>query len=242
MVQEKSPELALTWRGKHEVELVTPRPYVPAERYPEMLGIETAVSGSENRIYVGENLQVMSGLLPQYEGSVDCIYIDPPFNSGTDYVQRIRTHHRGDSKRTITVKQYGDRWQTADYLQNLYERLTLLRRFLSPTGTIFPTVIGIPPLRCAWSWMRYSGGATSLMRLCGLTLRAGDPGEPSAINTTPYCFMPGIDAATILTLMRYGWRITLLLLPSVASCLIRRAWLLPTFGRFPDHRIILIPG
>ena len=137
MVQEKPPELAFTWRGKHEVVLPEIRSYVPAQRYREMLGDEVATSQSENRLYVGENLQVMSGLLPQYEGSVDCIYIDPPFNSGADYVQQIRTHHRGASKRTITVKQYGDRWQTADYLQHLYERLTVLRRFLSPTGTIF---------------------------------------------------------------------------------------------------------
>lgn len=137
MVQEKSPELALTWRGKHEVTLATPRPYVRAEHYRETLGGEVATAQSENRLYVGENLQVMSGLLPHYEGSVDCIYIDPPFNSGADYVQQIRTHHRGGPKRTITVKQYGDRWKTADYLQHLYERLTVLRRFLSPTGTIF---------------------------------------------------------------------------------------------------------
>lgn len=137
MVQEKSPELALTWRGKHEVTLATPRPYVPAEHYRETLGGEVATSQSENRLYVGENLQVMSGLLPHNEGCVDCIYIDPPFNSGADYVQQIRTHHRGGPKRTIAVKQYGDRWKTADYLQHLYERLTVLRRFLSPTGTIF---------------------------------------------------------------------------------------------------------
>lgn len=136
-MQEKTPELALTWRGKHAVVLPDARPYVRAEHYREMLGGETSTSQRENRLYVGENLQVMSGLLPQYEGSVDCIYIDPPFNSGADYVQRIRTHHRGGSPRTIAVKQYGDRWRTADYLQNLYERLTLLRRFLSPTGTIF---------------------------------------------------------------------------------------------------------
>ena len=137
MVQDKPPELAFTWRGKHEVVLPETRSYVPTERYRELLGGEMATSQSENRLYVGENLQVMSGLLPQYEGSVDCIYIDPPFNSGADYVQQIRTHHRGVSKRTIAVKQYGDRWQTADYLQHLYERLTVLRRFLSPTGTIF---------------------------------------------------------------------------------------------------------
>ena len=137
MVQEKPPELALTWRGKHEVTLATRRPYVQAEHYRETLGGEVATTQSENRLYVGENLQVMSGLLPQYEGSVDCIYIDPPFNSGADYVQQIRTHRRAGPKRTIAVKQYGDRWQTADYLQNLYERLTVLRRFLSPTGTIF---------------------------------------------------------------------------------------------------------
>lgn len=136
-MQEKPPELALTWRGKHEVTLATPRPYVRAERYRETVGGEVVTTQSENRLYVGENLQVMSGLLPQYEGSVDCIYIDPPFNSGADYVQQIRTHRRVGPKRTIAVKQYGDRWQTADYLQNLYERLTVLRRFLSPTGTIF---------------------------------------------------------------------------------------------------------
>lgn len=137
MVQEKPPELALTWRGKHEVTLATPLPYVRAEHYRETLGGEVATTQSENRLYVGENLQVMSGLLPQYEGSIDCIYIDPPFNSGADYVQQIRTHRRAGPKRTIAVKQYGDRWKTADYLQNLYERLTVLRRFLSPTGTIF---------------------------------------------------------------------------------------------------------
>lgn len=137
MVQEKPPELALTWRGKHEVTLATPRPYVRAEHYRETPGGEVATAQSENRLYVGENLQVMSGLLPQYEGSIDCIYIDPPFNSGADYVQQIRTHRRAGPKRTIALKQYGDRWQTADYLQNLYERLTVLRRFLSPTGTIF---------------------------------------------------------------------------------------------------------
>ena len=136
-MQEKPPELALTWRGKHSVVLPETRPYVRAEHYRETLGDEGVTSQRENRLYVGENLQVMCGLLPHYAGSVDCIYIDPPFNSGADYVQRIRTHHRGGSTRTIAVKQYGDRWKTADYLQNLYERLTLLRRFLSPTGTIF---------------------------------------------------------------------------------------------------------
>ena len=39
---------------------------------------------SENMIIHGDNLLALKSLLPQYEGRVDCIYIDPPYNTGNE--------------------------------------------------------------------------------------------------------------------------------------------------------------
>ena len=40
-------------------------------------------NGSENMIIHGDNLLALKALLPKYENRVDCIYIDPPYNTGT---------------------------------------------------------------------------------------------------------------------------------------------------------------
>ncbi|MCI5125415.1 MAG: site-specific DNA-methyltransferase, partial [Candidatus Electrothrix sp. AR5] len=39
---------------------------------------------SENRIIHGDNLEALKALLPEYEGRVQCIYIDPPYNTGNE--------------------------------------------------------------------------------------------------------------------------------------------------------------
>ena len=54
------------------------------ERYGE------DVSGWINKIFWGDNLQVMSHLLKKYRGQVDLIYIDPPFDSKADYKKSIK--------------------------------------------------------------------------------------------------------------------------------------------------------
>ncbi len=38
---------------------------------------------SDNKIIRGDNLEALKALLPQYEGKIKCIYIDPPYNTGT---------------------------------------------------------------------------------------------------------------------------------------------------------------
>ena len=37
---------------------------------------------SENKIIHGDNLEALKSLLPQYEGRIKCIYIDPPYSAG----------------------------------------------------------------------------------------------------------------------------------------------------------------
>ncbi len=133
----------LRWTGK--------RPYDSTQYYPAQLreryGEET--NGWINKIFWGDNLQVMSHLLKQYRGQVDLIYIDPPFDSKADYKKKIAV--RGQTIKTDSLsfeeKQYGDIWTNDEYLQFMYERLLLLRELLSEKGSIF--------LHCDWHKSSY---------------------------------------------------------------------------------------
>lgn len=123
----------LNWRGK--------RPFTSTQFYPaqlkETFGEE--VNGWMNKIFWGDNLQVMSHLLKQYRGQVDLIYIDPPFDSKADYKKKIalRGKTAENDKTAFEEKQYTDIWSNDEYLQFMYERVILMRELLSESGTIF---------------------------------------------------------------------------------------------------------
>lgn len=80
-----------------------------------------------------------------FRGKVDLIYIDPPFDSKAEYKKRITVKGIGSAESDISSfeeKQYGDIWTNDEYLQFMYERLTLMRNLLSDTGSIY--------LHCDW--------------------------------------------------------------------------------------------
>lgn len=123
----------LNWRGK--------RPFTSTQYYPAQLkevhGEE--VDGWRNKIFWGDNLQVMSHLLKQFRGKVDLIYIDPPFDSKADYKKAIEL--RGKATETDSTsfeeKQYSDVWTNDEYLQFMFERLVIARELLNETGAIY---------------------------------------------------------------------------------------------------------
>lgn len=87
----------------------------------------------------------MSHLLKEYRGRIDLIYIDPPFDSKADYKKKIEVHGVGNAtsdSSTFEEKQYGDIWTNDEYLQFMYERLTLIKELLSDKGSIY--------LHCDW--------------------------------------------------------------------------------------------
>ena len=122
----------LNWRGK--------RPFTSTQFYPaqlkEIFGEE--VNGWMNKVFWGDNLQVMSHLLKHYRGQVDLIYIDPPFDSKADYKKKIelRGKKAENDKTAFEEKQYTDIWSNDEYLQFMYERLILMRELLTDTGVI----------------------------------------------------------------------------------------------------------
>lgn len=97
-----------------------------------------------NRIYFGENLDVLKGLP---DGSVNLIYIDPPFNTGKrQQRQQIsveqdqdgdRIGFGGNRYRSVSVGLRGYQDTFSDYLGFLAPRLEEAFRVLSPTGSLY---------------------------------------------------------------------------------------------------------
>ena len=124
----------LRWTGKRPYRGTVYFPAQLRERYGEEQGSWI------NKIFWGDNLQVMSHLLRDYRGKIDLIYIDPPFDSKADYKKKISIKGVGSAESDSTSfeeKQYGDIWTNDEYLQFMYERLVLLRELLSDTGAIY---------------------------------------------------------------------------------------------------------
>lgn len=123
----------LQWKGK--------RPFRSTQYYPAQLkevhGEE--VDGWLNKIFWGDNLQVMSHLLKEYRGKVDLVYIDPPFDSKADYKKSIRLKGRNiqNDRTSFEDKQYTDIWVNDEFLQFIYDRLIIIRELLSETGSIY---------------------------------------------------------------------------------------------------------
>lgn len=124
----------LHWTGK--------RPYNSTQYYPAQLKetYGTEQNGWINKIFWGDNLQVMSHLLKEFRGKIDLIYIDPPFDSKADYKKKIEIRGIGKAESdssSFEEKQYGDIWTNDEYLQFMYERLILMKELLSDKGSIF---------------------------------------------------------------------------------------------------------
>lgn len=161
----------LRWTGK--------RPYRSTQYYPAQLreSYGEEQNGWINKIFWGDNLQVMSHLLKDYRGKIDLIYIDPPFDSKADYKKKIDLKGIGKAtsdSSSFEEKQYGDIWTNDEYLQFMYERFILLRELLSENGTIIvhldyhkchhirlvmDEVFGADNFRNEMIWT-YNGGAT----------------------------------------------------------------------------------
>ncbi len=124
----------LRWTGK--------RPYRSTQYYPAQLreSYGEEKNGWINKIFWGDNLQVMSHLLKEYRGQIDLIYIDPPFDSKADYKKKIDLKGIGKAtsdSSSFEEKQYGDIWTNDEYLQFMYERLIIMRELLSDKGAIY---------------------------------------------------------------------------------------------------------
>ena len=130
----------LTWDSKSEPKLTPSEFHNDCIVFPQGKGYPSlADQPTPNRLLHGDNLAIISNLLPEFENCINLIYIDPPFFSNKRY--RARVGRGEDSRRPEEwqmAEGYQDNWPDLEsYLDMLYPRLALMYRLLAPDGTIY---------------------------------------------------------------------------------------------------------
>ena len=98
---------------------------------------------SENKIIHGDNLEALKALLPEYEGRVKCIYIDPPYNTGEEnwvYNDNVNSPKIKKWLGQVVGKESEDLTRHDKWLCMMYPRLKLLQKLLSEDGAIFISI------------------------------------------------------------------------------------------------------
>lgn len=96
-----------------------------------------------NMIIHGDNLEALKSLLPQYEGKIRCIYIDPPYNTGNEgwvYNDNVNDPRIRKWLGQVVGSESEDLSRHDKWLCMMYPRLKLLHRLLADDGVIFISI------------------------------------------------------------------------------------------------------
>ena len=132
----------LNWVGKDKVithHLDVPYRVLDRQYSYDEHGQHDGDNGSQNMIIHGDNLEALKALLPKYEGKVDCIYIDPPYNTGNEgwiYNDAVNDPRIKKWLGEVVGKEGEDLSRHDKWLCMMYPRLRLLHRLLARNGLI----------------------------------------------------------------------------------------------------------
>jgi len=112
----KSGKLELTWVGKDQRQRLEPRLLLedPAKSYGD--------PASQNMLIRGDNLLALKALEQDFAGKVKCVFIDPPYNTGSAF------------------EQYDDGVEHSLWLSLMRDRLEVIKRLLEPAGSLWITI------------------------------------------------------------------------------------------------------
>ncbi len=118
--KQSSIPVTLEYDGKH------PERWFLEQQVKEFRKVSSQNGGGTNAFYFGDNADVLRYLLKAgYSGKVRLVYIDPPFSTDFDFVNRNQEHA------------YSDSLSGGVFVEFLRERLVLLRELLSEDGSIY---------------------------------------------------------------------------------------------------------
>ena len=136
------------WFGKSKAKRNAFTPTRATLHYDEARSVNA--DKTENIIIEGENLEVLKILLAGYRNKVKCIYIDPPYNTGEDFLYNDdfsenkqayweRTEQSEDGVLLDTNSDASGRFHS-NWLDNMYSRLLVARNLLRSDGVIFISI------------------------------------------------------------------------------------------------------
>ena len=111
-------KLELTWYGKEQEISVEPRLLIERAE----LSNTAAAPDTENMLIHGDNLLALKALESRYKGQVKCIYIDPPYNTGSAF------------------EHYDDNLEHSEWLTLMRPRLEILKNLLAEDGSIWISI------------------------------------------------------------------------------------------------------
>ncbi len=104
-----------------------------------------ANTSTGNKIIHGDNLEALKALLPEYEGRIQCIYIDPPYNTGNEgwvYNDNVNDPRLLKWLNKVVGKEGEDLSRHDKWLCMMYPRLKLLHRLLAEDGSMWVSIDG----------------------------------------------------------------------------------------------------
>ncbi len=136
----------LHWIGKDKV--INHHMDVPFKVLEHSYGFDNGTqtdheTNSGNKIIHGDNLEALKALLPEYEGKVKCIYIDPPYNTGNEswvYNDNVNDPKIKKWLGQVVGKEAEDLTRHDKWLCMMYPRLKLLQKLLADDGAIFISI------------------------------------------------------------------------------------------------------
>lgn len=119
----KKTKLELTWIGKDEEPRVEPR--ILIEDQEKSYHINKRISENDifdNRLIFGDNLLALKALEGEFRGKVKCVFIDPPYNTGSAF------------------SHYDDGLEHSIWLSLMRDRLNIIKNLLSEDGSLWITI------------------------------------------------------------------------------------------------------
>lgn len=149
IADENKEKYQLTWPGKKEAILNS---NIPTQNILRPLKEKSVDFDNTENIYIeGDNLEALKILQESYLNKIKCIYIDPPYNTGNDFIyndnfvkdKNIELQKSGQidemSNKLISNNQSNGRFHS-DWLSMMYSRLKLARNLLCYNGAIFISI------------------------------------------------------------------------------------------------------
>lgn len=148
-VDDRNEKYGLNWHGKQRARQLALTPSAGTLRPCPEESVDWDTT--QNLIIEGDNLEVLKLLQKSYAGKVKLIYIDPPYNTGKDFVYRddyrdniqnyleLTGQIDGGNRKTSSNTETSGRYHT-NWLNMIYPRIKLARNLLRDDGVMFVSI------------------------------------------------------------------------------------------------------
>lgn len=147
IIEGNKEKYQLTWPGKREAIVNANTPCNKTLRPVKEKSID--FENTKNIYIEGDNLEALKILQESYLGKIKCIYIDPPYNTGSDFIYNDKFINKNELEKSGQIDEYNNKLITnnisngrfhSDWLSMIYPRLKLARNLLKNDGVIFISI------------------------------------------------------------------------------------------------------